>query len=76
MFSAIADIKFSEKNYTDAVPAYICVISMPLFYSISEGISLGIISYTFINLICGKGKKIPPLVYVLSVLFILKYILL
>ena len=76
MFSAIADIKFSEKNYTDAVPAYICIISMPLFYSISEGISLGIISYTVINLICGKGKKIPPLVYVLSLLFILKYILL
>ena len=49
---------------------------MPLFYSVSEGISLGIISYTLINLCCGKAKKIPPLIYVLSVLFVLKYIFL
>jgi len=76
MFSAITDIKFSEKNYTDAIPAYICIISMPLFYSISEGISLGIISYTVINMACGKAKQIKPLIYVLSVLFILKYIFL
>ncbi len=76
MFSAISEIKFHEKDYTDAVPAYICIIAMPLFYSISEGISLGIISYTVINLVCGKGKKIPVLIYVLSVLFVLKYIFL
>ena len=66
----------SEKNYTEAVPAYICIIAMPLFYSISEGISLGIISYTIINMACGKAKSIPPLIYVLSVLFVLKYIFL
>lgn len=76
MFSAISEIKFHEKDYTDAVPAYICIIAMPLFYSISEGISLGIISYTVINLVCGKGKKVPVLIYVLSVLFVLKYIFL
>ena len=76
MFSSISEIKFSEKNYTEAVPAYICIISMPLFYSISEGISLGIISYTIINMACGKAKSIPPLIYVLSVLFVLKYIFL
>lgn len=76
MFSAISEIKFDEKNYTEAIPAYICILSMPLFYSISEGISLGIISYTVINMICGNRKKIKPLIYVLSVLFILKYIFL
>ncbi len=76
MLSAIADIKFDEDNYTDAIPAYLCIIAMPLFYSISEGISLGIISYVVLNLVCGKAKKIKPLMYVLAVLFILKYIFL
>ena len=73
MFSSITDIKFSEDNYTEAIPAYLCIIALPLFYSISEGIALGVISYTVINLICGKAKKINPIMYVLSVLFILKY---
>jgi AGZA family xanthine/uracil permease-like MFS transporter len=49
---------------------------MPLFYSISEGISLGIISYVVLNLCAGKGKKVNPLMYILAVLFILKYIFL
>jgi AGZA family xanthine/uracil permease-like MFS transporter len=49
---------------------------MPLFYSISEGISLGIISYVVLNLCTGKAKKVSPLMYVLAVLFILKYIFL
>lgn len=76
MFSSIVEIRFDADSLTDAIPAYICIIAMPLFYSISEGISLGIISYTMINLFCGKAKKVPPLLYVLSVLFILKYIFL
>lgn len=76
MFSSITEIKIDAKSLTDAIPAYICIIAMPLFYSVSEGISLGIISYTLINLCCGKAKKIPPLIYVLSVLFVLKYIFL
>lgn len=76
MFSSVTDLKFDSENLTDAIPAYICIIAMPLFYSISEGISLGIISYTVINLCTGKAKKIPVLIYVLSVLFILKYVFL
>lgn len=76
MFSAITGIKFDKESLTETVPAYIAILAMPLFYSISEGISLGIISYTVINLCCGKAKKIPPLLYVLTVLFILKYIFL
>ena len=76
MFGAITDIKFTDDNLTEAIPAYLCVIAMPLFYSISEGISVGIISYVLINLVCGKGKKVKPLLYVLAVLFILKYIFL
>lgn len=76
MFSTITEIKFTSENYTSAIPAYLCVLSMPLFYSISEGISIGVISYVIINLICGKRKEINPLMYVLAVLFILKYIFL
>jgi AGZA family xanthine/uracil permease-like MFS transporter len=76
MFSAITEIKFDEKNFTSAIPAYLCILAMPLFYSISEGISIGIISYTLLNAVCGKAKEVKPLMYILSVLFILKYILL
>ena len=76
MFGAITDIKFTDDNMTEAVPAYLCIIAMPLFYSISEGISIGIISYVVLNVVCGKAKKVKPLMYVLAVLFVLKYVLL
>ena len=76
MFSNITSLKLTEKNYTTAIPAYICIIAMPLFYSIAEGIAMGVISYVVINLICKKWKEISPILYVLAVLFILKYIFL
>ena len=76
MFSSIAEIDFKEENYTESIPAALCLISMVLFYSISEGISVGIISYVIINLLCKKHKNISPLMAVLCVLFILKYIFL
>ena len=74
MVSAVADIDF--KDPTEAIPAYLCLIAMPLAYSISEGIAIGVISYVVINVVCGKAKKVTPLMYVLAVLFVLKYILL
>ena len=74
MVSAVVEINFNDM--TEAVPAYLCLIAMPLTYSISEGIAVGVISYVVINLICGKAKKITPLMYVLAVLFILKYVFL
>ena len=76
MFSNITQIKLNDKNYASAIPAYLCIIAMPLFYSISEGIAIGVISYVVINLICKKAKEINPIMYVLAVLFILKYIFL
>lgn len=76
MFSSIAQIKLTSENYASAVPAYLCIIAMPLFYSISEGISIGVISYVVINMVCGKARKINPIMYVLAVLFVLKYIFL
>ena len=74
MFSNVVHIDFSDMS--EAIPCYICIVAMPLFYSISEGISMGIVSYVIINLCTGKAKKITPLMYILSILFILKYFLL
>jgi len=76
MFSNVTQLKLDEDNYTTAIPAYLCIIAMPLFYSISEGISLGVISYVLLNLVCRKSKEITPIMYILAVLFILKYIFL
>ncbi len=76
MFTNIVSLKLTEDNYAKAIPAYICIIAMPLFYSVAEGISMGIISYVVINLVCGKKKDINPVMYVLAVLFVLKYIFL
>ncbi len=74
MISAVTEIDFND--YTEAVPAYLALIVMPLTYSISEGIAAGVISYVVINLVSGKVKKITPLMYVLAVLFICKFIFL
>lgn len=74
MLSAVLNIDFAD--YTEAVPAYLALIVMPLTYSVSDGIAAGIISYTFINLVSGKSKKVTPLMYILSLLFICKYIFL
>ena len=74
MIMAVTEIDFHD--LTEAVPAYLCLIGMPLAYSISEGIAIGVISYVVINLVCGKSKKVTPLMYVLAVLFICKYIFL
>ena len=76
MFSNISKIKFDDDNLTDAIPAYFCVVAMPMFYSIADGIAVGVISYVAINLATGKFKKINPLMYVLAGLFILNYIFL
>lgn len=75
MLTSILKVDFND--YTEAFPCYICLIAMPFMYSISEGIAMGIISYVIINLASGraKEKKISVLMYVLAVLFILKYIL-
>ena len=76
MLTSITKIDFAD--YTEAIPAYICIIAMPFMYSISEGIAMGVISYVVINLATGKAKdkKISTLMYVLAVLFVLKYIML
>lgn len=76
MLTSITKIDFED--YTEAIPCFIAIIAMPFMYSISEGIAMGVISYVVINLISGKAKekKISALMYVLAVLFVLKYIFL
>ena len=76
MMGAVVKINFDDM--TDAIPAFLTIVVMPLAYSISEGIAIGVVSWTLINLLSGKAKekKITPLMYVLTVLFILKYIFL
>ena len=102
MFTNVTHIKVAPENYGSTIPAYICIISMTVFYSIAEGISLGIISYVLINIVCrvidlfkktpateksdagyaekikddGKPENLSPIMYVLAVLFILKYVFL
>ena len=76
MMGAVVKINFDDM--TDAIPAFLTILVMPLAYSISEGIAIGVVSWTLINLLSGKAKekKITPLMYVLTVLFFLKYIFL
>ena len=76
MMTTVTKIDFSD--YTEAIPAYICIIAMPFMYSIFEGIAMGVISYVIMNVLTGNAKKkgISILMYVLAVAFILKYILL
>ena len=74
MMTAITGIDFS--NPTESIPAFLAMLVMPLVYSISDGICIGVISYVVINLFTKNAKKIQPLMYVLAVLFIIKYIIL
>lgn len=76
MMGSVVKIDFNDMS--EAIPAFLCIAAMPLTYSISEGITIGVISWTLINLITGKAKekKISVVMYILTVLFIIKYIIL
>lgn len=76
MISNVLKINFND--YSEGIPAFLTICCMPFMYSISEGIAIGFISYVLINLITGKAKekKISPIMYVLAVVFICKYIFL
>jgi len=74
MLTSVVGIDFDD--FSESIPAYITIIAMPFCYSISEGISFGIISYVFINVLTNKREKISLLMYILAVIFVLKYIFL
>ena len=72
MLEPIKNIPLND--YAEASPAFVCLILMPLAYSISDGILIGMIFYVLFNLMCGNFKRITPTMYILAVMFILKYI--
>ena len=72
MMEPITKIQFDD--FSESIPAFVCLITMPLTYSISNGILLGMITFVIMNMICGNFKKITPVMYILAVLFILKFI--
>ena len=76
MVNQVGMIDFTD--FAEGIPAFICIAAMPFFYSISEGIAMGVISYVVLNVVTGKAKdkKISVVMYILAVLFLLKYILL
>ena len=75
MFTTIAKLKMGDDNkISEMIPAYLCILAMPLFYSISDGIAIGVISYVIINFFCGKKEKITPIMAVVAALFVLKYV--
>ena len=73
MAEQIKNVDFDD--FSEAIPAFVCMLMMPLTYSISNGILIGMITYVLMNMICGKFKKLSPAMYILAILFILKYIL-
>lgn len=72
MLSSVKHIDLDE--YFESIPAFICIMLIPMAYSISDGILIGLISYVVLNMLCGKFSKLTPAMYILAVLFILKYI--
>ena len=73
MAEQIKNVDFDD--FSESIPAFVCMLMMPLTYSISNGILIGMITYVLMNIICGKFKKLSPAMYILAILFILKYIL-
>ena len=71
MLTAVRDIPWED--FTEAIPAFVCLIVMPFTFSIAEGIVLGMLAYVLINVLCGNWKKISITMYVLAVIFVLKY---
>lgn len=71
MLEPVKNIDFND--FSEAIPAFVCIIVMPLAYSISDGILIGMICYVVFNLLCGNFKKLTPTMIILSILFILKY---
>jgi AGZA family xanthine/uracil permease-like MFS transporter len=71
MCSSVAKVDWGD--FTDAVPAFLTLIATPLTFSIATGLSLGLLSFTFLKLFTGRHKEISPLIWVLSALFLLRY---
>ncbi len=73
MMGAVVKINFDD--VTEAIPAFLAIVMMPYTYSIAEGIVFGMLSYVLLKVFTGKYKEIGPVMYVLSVLFVLSFML-
>lgn len=73
MMASVKEIPWDD--FSEAIPAFLCMLMMPFAFSIAEGIALGVLSYFVINLCCGNLKKLSWMIYVLSVIFVLRYLL-
>ena len=72
MFDAVVKIRFND--FTEAFPAFVTIIMMPLTYSIAEGIVLGLLAYVFLKLLTGKHRELNLTMYILALLCVLKYV--
>jgi AGZA family xanthine/uracil permease-like MFS transporter len=72
MTQSIAQIHWQE--FDEAVPAFITMLATPLTFSIATGLSLGLISYTVVKIAAGKFREVSVLIWILTILFILRYI--
>jgi AGZA family xanthine/uracil permease-like MFS transporter len=73
MLKSVQKLDFS--NLTETLPAYLTMVAIPLTYSISDGIAVGMVSYPVVKILAGKFREVSPLMYALAVLFILRYVL-
>ncbi|TCO74790.1 NCS2 family permease [Marinisporobacter balticus] len=75
MFMMSPILKINFEDYTEAIPAFLTIIMMPLAYSIAEGLVFGTISYVLLKVMAGRSKEVHPMMYVITTLFILKHVL-
>lgn len=75
LFMLTPILKIDFNDYTESIPAFFTIIMMPLSYSVADGIAFGMLAYVFLKVLTGKYKAVSPVMYVLAVLFILKFII-
>lgn len=73
MMSSVVKVNFND--YSEAIPAFVCIVFMPLSYSISDGIVMGHLSYILVNLFSGNYKKVSIGMYILGAFFLLRFLL-
>lgn len=73
LFMITPIVKINLDDFTEAIPAFFTIIMMPLTYSIADGIVFGMLSYVFLKLLTGKAKEIKPIMYIIAVLFLIKF---
>ncbi len=71
MCGAVARVRWDD--FSESFPAFLTLVTMPLTFSIATGLSLGVLSFTFVKLGSGKRREVSPLMWILAILFVLRY---